>query len=187
MGSTAPGSQTYDMPKILNAAAGLPVQVISGFKGAAEIRLAVESGEVDGSCEGWEAMSVSWAKLFNAGDATVVVQSPAKPLSDLPHVPLAISLAKTKEARQIIKYGIQDISDILRPYAVPPGTPDGRVEPLRKAFLATMQDPDFITEIKRSKLSIDPLSGKELEMTIASFFKLEPTIVAKFKEILLPK
>ena len=187
MGATAPGSQTYDMPIILNAAANLPVQVVSGYKGAAEIRLAVESGEIDGSCEGWEAMSVNWKKLLETGDAVVVVQSPSKPLSDLPQVPLAIHLAKTKEARSIIQFGIQDISDILRPYAVPPGTSTEQVAILRKAFSATMEDPEFLNEMKKARLTVDPMSGEELEKTIASFFKLEPTVLARFKEILVPK
>jgi tripartite-type tricarboxylate transporter receptor subunit TctC len=187
MGATAPGSQTYDMPTILSAAANLPAQIVSGYKGAAEIRLAVESGEIDGSCEGWEAMSVSWRKLFEAGDAVVVIQSPSKPLPDLPKVSLAIDLAKTKEARSIIQFGIQDISDILRPYAVPPGTPNEQVIILRKAFSATMQDPEFLNEMKKARLTVDPMSGEELEKTIESFFKLEPTVLTKFKEILVPK
>ena len=187
MGATAPGSQTYDMPMILNAAASLPVQVVSGYKGAAEIRLAVESGEIDGSCEGWEAMSVNWRKLLETGDAVVVVQSPSKALPELPKVPLAINLARTKEARSIIQFGIQDISDILRPYAVPPGTPNEQVNILRRAFSATMKDSEFSTEMQKARLTVDPLSAEELEKTIAAFFKLEVPVLAKFKEILVPK
>jgi len=187
MGATAPGSQTYDMPMILNAAANLPAQVVSGYKGAAEIRLAVESGEIDGSCEGWEAMSVNWKKLFETGEAVVVIQSPSKPLPDLPKVSLAINLAKTKESRSIIQFGIQDISDILRPYALPPGTPNEQVAILRRAFSATMQDSEFLSEMKKARLTIHPMSGEELEKTIASFFKLDSTVLARFKEILVPK
>ena len=187
MGATAPGSQTYDMPAILNAAANLPAQIVSGYKGAAEIRLAVESGEVDGSCEGWEAMSVNWKKMFETGEAIVIIQSPSKPLPDLPKVSLAIDLAKNREARSIIQYGIQDISDILRPYAVPPATPNEQVAILRKAFSATMEDPEFLNEMKKARLTVDPMSGEELEKTIASFFKLEPKVLARFKEILVPK
>ena len=132
-------------------------------------------------------MSVNWKKLLENGDAVVVVQSPSKPLSDLPQVPLAIHLAKTKEARSIIQFGIQDISDILRPYAVPPGTSTEQVAILRKAFSATMQDPEFLNEMKKARLTVDPMSGEELENTIANFFKLEPTVLARFKEILIPK
>ena len=48
MGGTAPGSNTDDVPKILKAALGLPVQLVSGYKGTADIRLAIESGELAG-------------------------------------------------------------------------------------------------------------------------------------------
>ena len=131
-------------------------------------------------------MSVNWRKLLETGDAVVVVQSPSKALPELPKVPLAISLARTKEARSIIQYGIQDISDILRPYAVPPGTPNKQVDTLRSGFSATMQDSEFLNEMQKARLMVDPLSAEELEKTIAAFFKLEAPVLARFKKILVP-
>ena len=50
-----------------------------------------------------------------------------------------------------------------------------------------MEDPEFLNEMKKARLTVDPMSGEELEKTIASFFKLEPTVLARFKEILVPK
>ena len=106
---------------------------------------------------------------------------------DLPKVPLAISFAKTEEARQLIQAGIHNVSDIIRPYVLAPGTPKDRVQTLRKAFADTMKDPEFLEDAKKSKLDVDPINGDELEKTVHGLFKLNPSVVAKLKEALAAK
>lgn len=187
VGATGPGSETYDVPKILEVALGLPIQIVSGYKGTPEIQLAAESGELAGICWGWEVMKVRWRKALDAGNAAVVLQAVPKPHPDLPGVPLAINSAKTEEARRLIDVGIHDQSAILRPYALPPGTPKDRVKILRKAFDDTMKDPDFLAEARKANLDVDPLAGEEFERIVARLFKLEPALVAKLKEVLLAK
>ncbi|MGH7830246.1 MAG: Bug family tripartite tricarboxylate transporter substrate binding protein, partial [Candidatus Binatia bacterium] len=128
MGGTAPGSNTDDVPKILKAALGLPVQLVTGYKGTSGIRLAAESGEVAGGCWGWDSIKATWQKGIESGEAVVVLQTLPKPDPDLPKVPLAINFAKTDESRQLIQSGIHDVSDIIRPYVLTPGTPKDRVQ-----------------------------------------------------------
>jgi hypothetical protein len=115
----------------------------------------------------------------------VVLQILPKPHPDLPRVPLAINLAKTEEARQLIQAGIHDTAATNRFYALPPGTPKKRVGILRKAFIDTMKDPEFLADAKESKLDVDPVSGEEVQRTIARLFKLRPSLVARLREILL--
>lgn len=107
-----------------------------------------------------------------------------QPHPDLPKVSLATNLAKAEEARQLIKLGIQDTGSTSRLYVLPPGTSKERVQTLRKAFMDTMKDPEFLADAKKSKLDIDPESGEAVEKTIAGFFKLSPAQIAKLKEIL---
>jgi tripartite-type tricarboxylate transporter receptor subunit TctC len=46
MGGIAPGTSTPDnATRILKAALGLPIQLVTGYKGTADVRLAAESGE----------------------------------------------------------------------------------------------------------------------------------------------
>jgi tripartite-type tricarboxylate transporter receptor subunit TctC len=187
MGGTAPGSNTDDVPKILKAALGLPVQLVSGYKGTADIRLAIESGELAGGCWGWDSIRATWQKGIESGEAVVVLQTLPKAHPDLPKVPLAISFAKTEEARQLIQAGIHNVSDIIRPYVLTPGTPKERVQSLRKAFADTMKDPEFLEDAKKSKLDVDPINGDELEKTVHGLFKLNPSVVAKLKEALSAK
>src|SRR5262249_21760910 len=86
----APRSPHDDVPKVLAAAIGVPLQVVTGYKGTAEIRLAAESGEVAGGCWGWESIRATWRKGIESGEVAVVLQTAPRPASDLPGVPLAM-------------------------------------------------------------------------------------------------
>lgn len=184
VGAVAPGSSTDDVPKLLMAAIGVPVQVVSGYKGTSAVRLAAESGEVAGGCWGWESIRATWRKGIETGEVAVVLQTQARLSPDLPNVPQAMSFAKTDEARQLIKVGIQDAGAITRPFVLPPGTPKDRVQLLRKAFLDTLRDPEFQTEAQKTKLDIEPMSGEQLERTVHGLFTLDPAFVARLKDIL---
>ncbi|MBI1994604.1 MAG: hypothetical protein HYS67_09430 [Deltaproteobacteria bacterium] len=97
MGGTAPGNSTPDnATRILNSALGLPIQLVSGYKGTSQIRLAAEAGELAGGCWGWDSISATWRKGLDSGDVVVVIQAAAKPHPDLPKVPSAINLAKLR-------------------------------------------------------------------------------------------
>jgi tripartite-type tricarboxylate transporter receptor subunit TctC len=187
IGGTAPGSSTDDVPNVLHAALGLPLQVVSGYKGTADIRIAAESGEVAGFCTGWESLKSTWRKSLDAGEAFVAVQAVAKPHPELPKVPLAINYAKTEEAKKIVQVGAHDPGTLARPFVLPPATPKDRVQILRKAFADTMSDPEFLADAKKANLDINPLSGEEVARTVENLFKIEPPIAAKLKQILLPK
>src|SRR4029450_262789 len=134
MGGIAPGTSTPDnATRILKAALGLPIQVVSGYKGTAEVRLAAEGGEVAGGCWGWDSVSVTWRKALDSGDAVVVLQINRKDHPELPGIPQVIKFAKSDEARKMIDVGIHGDSDIVRSYTLPPATPKDRVVALRKA------------------------------------------------------
>jgi hypothetical protein len=136
-------------PKILNAALNLPVQVIGGYKGTAEIRLAAESVNSRGLL-GWETIKVTWRKALDSGDLNIVLQTVPEP-SRSGQVPLAINMAKTDEGRQLIELGIHSVSAITRPYLYP-GDSHDRVQLLRRVLSATMKDDDFLAEMQKLKL-----------------------------------
>jgi tripartite-type tricarboxylate transporter receptor subunit TctC len=186
LGATAPGTNTYDTPKVLMATLGLPIQVVAGYRGTAEIRLAADGGEVAGGCWAWESIKVTWRKALEAGEAHIVLQAVPTAHAELPGVPIAINFAKTEEAHQLMQVGIHDPSAITRLYALPPGTPKERVQLLRRAFMETMEDPEFLAEARKSQLNIDAVSGDEVERTVARLFVLSPTIMATLREILAP-
>lgn len=185
LGGVAPGTGLDDAAKVLKAALGLPIQLVSGYKGTAQVRLAAESGEVAGACGwSWDSVRATWGKAIESGEAVVILQKRPVPHPELPHVPLVMSYAKTEEARQLIKAGINDPADMNRIYAVPPGTPKGRVQALRKALMDTFKDPEFLAEARKTRLDIDPVTGEELEKAISALYKLDAALVAKLREIL---
>lgn len=187
IGGTGPGGAPSDMPRVLRAALGLPTKVIDRYRGTAKIREAAEAGEIDGGCFSWQSVKVTWRKMVESGGVRIVLQASAKKHPELMDVDNAIDYAKTAKARELIKYGIHDPAVITRFYSLPPGTPKKRVKLVRKAFMATMKDPEFLNETSKAGLEIDPLSGERVEEIVAGLFKLDPAILARLKEILVPR
>ena len=170
--------------RIWKAVFGLPAQLVTPYKGGADIRLAAEGGELAGSVLSWDAMKSNWGKRFEAGQAAVLLQAVPKPLRDIPKIPVGISMAKTDEGRQIIDIGVHLNNTFARPFVLGPGIPKDRVQMLQKAFMETMKDKEFAQECEKARLSVDPVSGEELEAAVLGAFKTTPALVAKMKDIL---
>ena len=163
------------------------MQLVLGYKSTGEMRVAVERGELQGVCTGWESLRSLWKNFIENGDLVIVLQALPNPHKELPHVPLAINFAKTDEARQLFQVGVHDNSAASRPFMLSPGTPKDRVQILRNAFTATMRDPAFLADAEKSNLDISPLSGEELEKIVHRLLKTSPAILARLKQILAPQ
>jgi tripartite-type tricarboxylate transporter receptor subunit TctC len=184
LGGVASGATPDNAARILRAALGLPIQLVSGYKGTAEIRLAAESGELAGGCWSWESMRSTWRAGLTEGTVAVVLQVVSRPFPDLGSVPLAINLAKTDEARRLIQVGLHNASAYARPFVLPPGTPRERVQVLRTAFQETLKDKAFLAEAEKAKLTLDPVTGDELQKLATDLLTLDPALVGKLKAIL---
>jgi tripartite-type tricarboxylate transporter receptor subunit TctC len=180
---TAPGNSAL----ILKEALGLPMHVVTGYPGTAEIRLGAESGELAGGCWQWESIKPTWKGALDRGEVRVLLQATKRPLPDLPNVPSAYDFAKTEEAKRLIEVGVETTSSITRLYAFPPGTPTDRTATMRKAFMNTMRDREFLADAKKSNISIDPSSGEEVEKLVSGIFDLQPELVARLKTTLSSK
>lgn len=187
LGGVGPGSDTSSVPRVLSAALGLPIRLVEGYKGVSEIKLATDSKEVDGGCGwAWTTAKGLASRQLESGELNVVLQL-VKKHPELPNVPNAIDLATTDEARQLIKYGIDDMATITRFYSLPPGTPKDTVVLLRRAFMNTMKDVEFLSDAEKSKLEIDPIRGEEVEKIVAGVFSISPGIAAKLSKVLVPE
>ena len=184
LGGVGAGSATDDIPKVLAATIALPMQLVSGYKGTADVRLAFDGGEVTGICNSWESFKSTWRKELDAGELVLVLQNVAKPHPELPKIPLAINYAKTNEAQRLIRALVHSVGPTARPYLLPPGTPKDRVQILRKAFIDTMKDPEFLADATKAKLDLNPLDGAELERNVREVFNLDKGLIPRAKEIL---
>jgi len=181
-----PGTSTSDIPKLLKAALNLPMDVIDGYKGGADARLAVESGEVDGYCGSWGTLETVWRAAYESKKIVPVLQVAPKSQSKYKNFPLANSYAKTEEARELIKVA-DDVHGAQFVFSVPPGMAKDRLELLQRAFVRTFKDPDLLGEAKRSQLDVAPVDGPTITKTLMGLYDLKPATIAKLKDILLPK
>src|SRR5574341_1260183 len=159
IGSIGPGTSLSDVPKLLKAALNLPLEMVEGYKGGAEARLAVENGEVDGLCASWQATKVSWRSQMESGKIRVVLQATFKSHPDLKNVPLAISYAKTEEAKTLLRVA-DNVHVYQFPYSIAPGTPAERLQLLQQAFVKTFRDRELIAEANKAQLEVEPIDGQ---------------------------
>jgi tripartite-type tricarboxylate transporter receptor subunit TctC len=184
MGAIGPGNLTDNTLRVLSASTNFPIQLISGYKGTAPIRLAMESGELDGSCWGWDSIKSTWAGALESGDGVVVVQAAPKAHPDLPKVPLAINFGKNQDGKQLIDVVIHGGNIFERTFLLPPGVPKARADLLKGAFAKTMRDSEFLGDAAKARLGVAPISGDELERRVHAFFKLPNDLKAKMKRVL---
>ena len=184
LGAIGPGTSGTDDTKLLGAAAGFPLQLIEGYKGTADIRVAAETGEVDGTCSfGWQSAKVTWANALRAKQVHVVLQTMLETHPELKGVPLAIDFAKTDEGKKLLRIAAE-VYGKQRLYSLPPQVPPERVRVLQKAFMATLKDAQFLAEAEKAKLEIDPIDGSAVEKMVNGLYDIEPAVITRVKQIL---
>jgi tripartite-type tricarboxylate transporter receptor subunit TctC len=181
VGGTGASSDTDQFPRVLNAVLGTHFKIVQGYPGGNDVVLAMERGEVQGRC-GWSWSSVlSTHKSWIADKRMIVlVQLSLTKHPDLPDVPLAMDFAKTDEQRQILKM-IFARNVMGRPFVAPPNLPADRVAVLRKAFMDTMTDKDFLAEADKMQLEINPVDGEDVEKLVKDVYATPPDTIAKAK------
>lgn len=183
LGSVGPGNATSAFPHLLRVLLRLPISVIEGFKGTSEIRLAAESGEIDGACWGWDSIQATWANAVESGFVRPIIQMTLEPHPDLRTIPVAIQLVKTKEAQDLLRFGAQAYGPSAIAFSVPPGLPKDRLLVLQKGFMESMKDPELLVEAKKAKFVISPIDGPTITKTVAELYSVEPKLLARFREI----
>jgi tripartite-type tricarboxylate transporter receptor subunit TctC len=176
MGSTGPGSTYDDVPRILNQTIGTKFKVVSGYEGTSTILVAMRRKEIDGGCLGWESARTTARVVLDAkGDDKLIPflihRREADPeVKDLPLIPEIIKGEDNLSAYHtwVGSYEFQ------RPFTLPPGTPKDRLDILRKAFAATMKDPEFIAEANKAKLETTYVSGEEIDGHVNKIMSITP-------------
>jgi tripartite-type tricarboxylate transporter receptor subunit TctC len=187
LGAIGPGTSGTDDTKILAAATDFPLQLIEGYKGTADIRVAAETGEVDGTCAfGWQSAKVTWVNALKAKEVHVVLQTMLESHPELKGVPLAIDYAKTEEGKKLLRIA-SELYGKQRLYSIPPQVPEQRLRALQQAFMSVLKDPQLRAEAEKAKLEIDPIDGPAVEKMVNGLYEIEPAVVSRVKQILEAK
>jgi tripartite-type tricarboxylate transporter receptor subunit TctC len=163
----------------MNALLGTKVKTVSGYPGGAQINLALERGEVHGRCAlSWSSVKATLQHWLDEKKLRVLVQVASAKHADLPDVPSMMDLAPNEEARQIFRFLVAR-QVMGRPFFGPPDVPADRAAALRKAFLDTLRDPDFLAEADKAKLEINPVPAERIEDLLKELYATPADVVKR--------
>jgi tripartite-type tricarboxylate transporter receptor subunit TctC len=178
VGAGGTADDTYQFPALLNNMFGARFKMVHGYPGGNEINIAMERGEVQGRCGfPWSTVKASHQHWIKAKSFNLLMQFSLAKHRDLPDVPLVTDLARTDEQRQILRliFGRQVMG---RPYVAPAGVPKDRADALRKAFMDTMNDKEFLADVAKARFEIAAVSGDKLQAMVLDIYKSTPPAVA---------
>jgi tripartite-type tricarboxylate transporter receptor subunit TctC len=173
VGSSGSGGNTNIYPAFLAKALGMKLRIVQGYKGTADILLAVERGEVMGMCSDYDPLSQQ--SLFRAGKLRVLFQAA---LAKNPRIdaPLPTSFITSDTQRQALAFFVSR-EDLGRPFIAPPDVPKDRLDILRRAFDATMKDSGFLADAAKQNFNVVAMTGEELTAKIRQIYQTPKDIV----------
>jgi tripartite-type tricarboxylate transporter receptor subunit TctC len=180
MGAQAPGSTQFDYPVLAREMFGFKFKVVTGYESTPKIHLAMESGEVHGTIANWSTLKAINANWIAENKIRILVQWALTKNPELGEIPMFLEVAKTEAERSALKLMLARL-EYGRPFFLPPNVPAGRVAALRRAFDATMKDPDYLAEADRLKIDVEPLSGEQVAALVEQVSRTPLDTVAKVR------
>ncbi len=179
VGSSGPASTDSIYPNVLNALNGMKIKVVEGYKSATETHIAMERGEVDGRCGiSWDTLQALNADWLRDKKVRMLVQIGLDKVPELAGVPSVFDLSTTEEQRQIWSLWAAPLK-MGRPFFAPPGMSEERVNVLRRAFDATLNDPELRAEAAKMNLAIEPSTGEQVAELLRKIYATPKAVVTK--------
>ena len=188
MGASAAGGSSRDYAFMHTKLNGAQFDVVSGYRGGAEILLALERGEIDGTCGfEWSSLKTQRPDWLRDKKVNIIVQVALEPEATLTEmgVPRITGFTNSEEDRKAMELiiGQQVFS---RPYILPPDTPASQVKLIRDAFMKTLADGEFRADAERSRLDIAPISGEKVQALVEGLYSAPAAVVEKAKAAVKP-
>jgi tripartite-type tricarboxylate transporter receptor subunit TctC len=185
VGSTGAGSISVQIPNLLNALLGTRFRIIYGYKGGAEMNLAMARGELHGrGANTWASYKASSPAEVRGGRFNVLMQIGLRKDPDLMHAPLLNDLVAGNPVYEPIARFMSLSLTITRPLAAPPGVPGDRVRLLRRAFDETMKDAAFLADAERGGSEIDPMGGEEVQQAVTQIMATPKDVVDRTQAVI---
>ncbi|HEY8578632.1 MAG TPA: hypothetical protein VIL72_02010 [Beijerinckiaceae bacterium] len=164
---------------------GAKIEVIAGYKGALDVKAAMQRGEVAGVCGlFWSHVISAWKDDLDSGAFKPILFVSGDKPAGMEHVAHVDDYAKTEEQKQTFGLAF-NVAEFGRNYAMPPGVPADRVAAMRKAFMDTMKDPGFLSEAGKLGVEVSPTSGAEVEKAWRALTSAPKDVVERAKAALL--
>lgn len=170
------------LPRVYNEIGGTKFQVIMGYDSPGAY-LAIERGEVDGSCTTFDTLSATQIDWINNKRITFLAQFGLQPLAALKDVPMGLDRINKKDDRAAAEL-ILSQQETGRPFMMPPGVPRDRVEYIRAAFTKTMADPEFLRDCEKGNLLVDAMTGAQMDELLKRIYATPKASVDHAKAIL---
>lgn len=181
---SAPGNTGTYYANALNAMIGTKFRLVSGYPGGNEINLALERGEVDGRASNtWASWNETKPEWIREKKLNVLFQVGFKRHPDLADVPMMDELATNDQDRRTLEFFSASVA-IARAVVTTPGVPPERVAALRRAFDATIRDPEFLAEAAKSNLDISPMPGEDAQKFSDSIINAPADVIARAKKFM---
>jgi tripartite-type tricarboxylate transporter receptor subunit TctC len=179
VGSSGPASTDSIYPNVLNAVHGMKFKVVEGYKSATETHIAMERGEADGRCGiSWDTLQALNADWLRDKKVRILVQIGLDKVPELAGVPSVFDLSKNEEERQIWALWAAPLK-MGRPFFAPPGMAPDRVQLVRRAFDATMNDKELRAEAARMNLAVAPSTGEQVAALLREIYATPKAVVEK--------
>jgi tripartite-type tricarboxylate transporter receptor subunit TctC len=187
VGGTGATSDLEASARLLNATVGTKFKIVSGYPGQADVALAIERGEIQGTADwAWSEIRTRHADLLQAKKINLLLQNTLRKIPELPDVPLAMDLIKddTDRAMGELYFGVKEIA---RPILAAPGVPADRLAALRAAFMMLKDDADFRADAQTLGVDVDPTPADKIDAYVKLTTAASPEVVRRLTEILNPK
>ena len=182
----AAGSSTREQPRILKQFLGANVKLVPGYRGTAGIRAAMERREADGACWQWVSMKITARAMLDAKGDDRLIPVLLQGESNDPEVkglPKYTDFIKKPEDLATFNAWMAQYR-FFRPFAAPPKAPADRVDALRKAFKATLEDPEFLALARKTRMAIQYVSGPQIAARVKEALSTSAAVKAKLKDII---
>ena len=183
VGATSATDGTVRYANLVSKLTPAKLKIVPGYPGGNEITLAMERGEVDAKF-GWSWGSVKSRarEWLQTKKINILMQMGMSKAADLPDTPFIMDYAKNDLDRRALEL-IFTPTSMAWPLVAPPNVPADRVSELRRAFVETMHDPQFIDEAAKMDLDIDPIQGAAMDAIVRRIAGYDAAAIKRAQEL----
>ncbi len=172
----------YTSALLIEKILGIEFKYVFGFSGSSARHLAMEQNILDASSDALDTMLASRPNWIKDGYVNLVLQCGIKRHATAPDIPALGEFAANDMDKAMVQ--LADMAQIMgRPLQAPPGIPADRVAILRKAFVDTLKDPQFLAEAQKNGMPIDIIDGEEMQKMARDVMAVNPTTKANYLKL----